>query len=221
MPARPRPSAPCRGSMRSGGARPAGSRPAGRAPPGRSARGPNRRSRARTGCDRAGRGRRRSRSGTSSRSCSTRARSNRAARSGGGRPGRAASRRRALRGRCRPRAARSASARSRGGECDDEAGEHRRRAEDAEIPFPVGCAHERAEEAARVDGRGREGPAAGAEVRHRHDHQDAERRQERPDFHPCKALHGSSMASPSARESTKLAATASTSQVTGSSKKPL
>ena len=67
---------------------------------------------------------------------------------------------------------------------------------------------------------GRERPGVGAELRDRDRDDDAERRQQRPRTRRDRG-HAPSMASLSARESTKLAATAIASHVTGSSKNPL
>ena len=119
----------------------------------------------------------------------------------------------------RPARPRAEAPARRCGERDEEPGEDRRRAEDPQVPLAVGDADERAEDSTRVD-RGRiERPGSGAEVGHRDPDEHAERRQQRPGL--TTSVHVSSMASSSARQSRKLAATAIVSQVTGSSKKPL
>ncbi len=104
------------------------------------------------------------------------------------------------------------------GERDEEAGENCRRADDPEVPLAVGNAHERAEDAVRMDRGGRERPGVGAELRDRDRDDDAERRQQ---DERVEARHAPSMASLSARQSTNPAATAIASHVTGSSKNPL
>ena len=59
-------------------------------------------------------------------------------------------------GPARPRAD---APRGRGGERDEDAREHRRRAQDAEVPLAVGGADERAEDPARLDDGGSNGQA--------------------------------------------------------------
>src|SRR5262245_1368961 len=103
-----------------------------------------------------------------------------------------------------------------GDEGDDEARQDRRRAEDAEVPLAVGGADERSEEPAWVHRGRHEGPRVRAELRDRDRDEHAQRRQQQP---RAVAIHGSSMAS--LRDSMYDAATAMTSQVTGSSKNPL
>ena len=67
-----------------------------------------------------------------------------------------------------------------GGEGDDEPGEHRHGANDAEIPFLLGGADERRENALRVDQRRVERPRVRAQARHRHDHEHAKDAEQHP-----------------------------------------
>ncbi len=106
---------------------------------------------------------------------------------------------------------------------DEHAGENGRGADDAEIPAAVGGADEGAEQAVPRDRRRSEGPRVGAEPGHvqRHERpQHPEDAEPGPPVDPRSAHAGVSAFGP-ALAMRKLEAIPSTSQVTGSSKKPL
>ena len=123
-------------------------------------------------------------------------------------------------------ATRSAAQADRRGQRHGQAGQHGRRADDPEIPLPVGRPHERAEQAVRAHRRRGERPGVGAEPGRRHRDEHAERRPaapRAPTLAPVPAIVALTVAGSSGSRAArmKLDATASTTHVIGSSKKPL